>query len=299
MPPDPRSTGTGGGLPLALGAYFIWGLIPLYFAMARAVPPVEMVAWRIMFTLPFCLAVVAVRRQQGAVMLAIRDRRVLLTLAASGLLIAANWLVYVFAVTHGHVLASSLGYYINPLVNVLAGTLFLGERLSSRQWAAVAVAGLGVAILAWGARDMLWISLTLAFSFGGYGLVRKLAPVESLPGLTVETLLLTIPATICLVWLATSPGGTSMGKSAELAAVLACSGVVTGTPLLLFAGAARRMDYSALGMVQYLAPTMVFVLGLTVFGEPLRPIQLGCFVLIWSAVAIFSWDLLARRKGAR
>lgn len=295
MPSSLQSSRTGSGLPLALGAYFLWGLIPLYFAQTRAVPAGEMVAWRVLFTLPFCLAVVAFSRQGKVLLKAVRNWRLVLILAASGVLIACNWLVYVFAVTHGHVLASSLGYYINPLINVLAGTLFLKERLSRLQWAAVAVAACGVAVLAWGAHDMLWISLTVAFSFGGYGLVRKLAPVESLPGLTIETALLTLPAAIYLLWLAGTPDGTSLGISTRLDLIIACAGIITGTPLLLFAGAARRMDYSTLGFVQYLTPTMVFVLGLTVFGEPLQPIQLGSFVLIWCAVAMFSWDLLSRR----
>lgn len=295
--PSSRTTPGTGGLTLALGAYFIWGLIPLYFRLVHDVPPVEMVAWRVLATLPVCAAIVAWTGQTGTILRALADPRAVATLAASGTLIATNWLVYVFAVTHGHVLATSLGYYINPLVNVLAGTVFLKERLSPRQWAAVALAGAGVAILAWGARDMLWISLTLAFSFGGYGLVRKLATVESLPGLTIETVLLAVPAGAYLGWLAASPTGTVIGASLRMDLLVAISGPVTGIPLLLFAAAARKMDYSTLGFIQYLAPTMVFILGLTVFDEPLRPVQLGSFMLIWSAVAVFSWDLVARRRG--
>lgn len=299
MPLSEPSPRRGGGLPLALGAYAIWGIIPLYFASLRSLPAAEMVAWRVMFTVPFCLAITAWRREISQLRQVLSRPRMIAILAASGSLIASNWLMYVFAVTHGHVLAASLGYYINPLFNVVAGTLFLREKLSRPQWLAAALAGTGVAVLAWGARDMLWISMTLALSFGTYGLVRKLAPVESLPGLTIEALLLAAPAAAYLAWLAMTAGGTSLGVSPARDLLIALSGPITGTPLLLFAAAARRMDYSTLGFTQYISPTVVFLLGLTVFGEPLRPIQLGCFVLIWTSVAVFSWDVLARRRKSR
>lgn len=285
-----------GGLPYALGAYLIWGLIPLYFRLAHTVPPLEMIGWRVIMTLPFCLAVLAWFGNWGEVRSALTSPKVLATLAASSLFIAINWLTYVTAIAEGHIFATSLGYYINPLVNVLAGTVFLREKLSRPQWIAVGLATAGVAVLAWDARDMLWISLTLGFSFSAYGLVRKLAPVQSVPGLTVETLILLVPAIALVGMQALSPAGSSFGQSMQLNVTLAVAGVVTGFPLLLFAAAAQRMDYSALGFVQFLAPTIVFVLGLTVFGEPLRPVQLVCFVFIWGAIAVFCWDLLRARS---
>lgn len=206
-------------------------------------------------------------------------------------------MVYILAVQTGHVLATSIGYYMNPLANVLAGTLFLGERLSRRQWLAVGLAALAVSVLAWGALDTLWISLTLAFSFCSYGLVRKLAPVESLAGLSVETMVLMPVAAGIVWWFAASPAGSSMGEGITSDLLIAFSGVVTAVPLLLFAYAARRMDYSTLGMMQFIAPTIVFFLGLFLFKEPLNTSQLACFVLIWSAIAVFMWDLwLQRRK---
>jgi chloramphenicol-sensitive protein RarD len=287
------------GLFFAVGAYFIWGLLPLYIQLVRAVPPVEFVAWRIVFTVPVCLGIVALRRQWPDVVGALRRPAVSLALLASALLIGTNWLVYVYAVQTGHVLATSLGYYINPLVNVLLGTLFLKERLAARQWLAVGIAAAGVALLAWGAREMLAISLALAGSFALYGLVRKLAPVGSLPGLTVESGLLSLPAGAFLM--IAGLGGTaaySFGADPGLSLLVALSGVLTATPLLMFALAARLMDYSALGFVQFLAPTIQFAIGFFVFGEPLRPIQLACFVLIWTAVAVFAWDILARRRAA-
>lgn len=299
MSPPAPSSRTASGLPMALGTYFIWGLLPLYLRLVHQVPPFEFIAWRIIWTLPICLVFIAYNNQWSELRLAMRDRATLIRMATSAALIAVNWSVYVAAIQGGHVLAASLGYYINPLVNVLAGTLFLNERLSARQWGAVALAALGVSILAWGARDMLYISLTLATTFAAYGLVRKLAPVGPLAGLTVESGILTLPAMAVAIWYALSPAGSSMGQSLSADALIAFSGVVTAVPLLMFAVAARRMDYSLLGMCQFVAPTIVFVIGLTVFGEPLRHVQLACFVLIWSAIALFVWDLLAQRHSAQ
>ncbi|WP_323982065.1 EamA family transporter RarD [Novosphingobium aureum] len=288
-----------GGLPYALATYLFWGLFPLYFALLRDVPAFEMVGWRIVFTIPFCALVVSARRQWPAVGRALRERRTLGTLFASSLFIGANWTIYVWAVQQGHVLAASLGYYINPLLNVLAGTIFLREKLSRLQWAAVALAAVGVSVLAWGALDMLWISLGLAASFCSYGLLRKLAPVDALPGLTIESLVLLIPGLVAVGLPALGSGGSALAGPAGQVALLTLAGVFTGLPLLLFSEAARRMDYSTLGFVQYLTPTLVFLLGLFVFHEPIKPTQLACFVLIWTAIGIFTFDLLKRRSKAR
>lgn len=284
------------GLVLALGAYVIWGLLPLYLQFVRHVPPFEFVGWRILFTLPVCLAAIAIARDWRALWTALSSPKTVLIMLASSLLIGINWVVYIYAVQTGHVLATSLGYYINPLVNVLLGTVFLGERLTRRQWLAVALAGLGVALLAFGAVQMLWISLTLAFSFGTYGMVRKIAPVESLPGLTIESAVLSLPAA-GLIMISHAPAGLAVGQGAANDALIALSGLLTAVPLLMFAAAARKMDYSTLGFIQFLSPTIVFVLGLFVFHEPLRPLQLGCFVLIWGAIGLFVADLLARRRA--
>jgi chloramphenicol-sensitive protein RarD len=292
--PEPRPPS---GLPMAVGAYLIWGLLPLYLLTVRSVPPFEFVGWRIVFTLPLCLLFIALRRQFADLLAAIANRRTMALLLVSALFIGINWLIYVAAIQEGHVLAASLGYYINPLLNVLLGTVFLGERLSKAQWLAVALASLAVSLLAWNAREMLWISLSLAGSFAAYGLVRKLVPVGSLPGLTIETLLLSLPAIGIVLWQTAGPAQAAVGHDLNQSLLIAFSGVVTAVPLLMFAVAARRMDYSSLGFVQYLAPTMVFFIGLFVFKEPLRPIQLTSFVLIWAAVALFVWDLLARRRA--
>lgn len=285
-----------GGMPHAIIAYSIWGLLPLYLLLLRHVSPFEFVGWRVLFTLPVCGIAIIVSRQGGMLLAAMRDRRTMGLLLASALLIGSNWLVYIAAVQDGHVLAASLGYYINPLVNVLAGTVFLGERLTRTQWVAVALAAVGVSMLAWGARDMLGISLTLAGTFCAYGLIRKVTPVASLPGLTIEGALLTLPALGIVTWYATGPAGTALGNNIGTDLLLAASGILTAFPLLLFTVAAQRMDYSTLGFIQYLTPTFAFLLALFVFGEPLRPVQLACFVMIWTAIAIFTWDLISRRR---
>lgn len=286
------------GLIPALGAYTIWGFLPLYLLLVKTVPPFEFVGWRIIWTLPLCLVIIAFRHQFPELLAALKNPRTLLALLASAVLIATNWFVYIWAIMEGEVYATSIGYYINPLINVLLGTLFLGERLSRRQWLAVGVAAVAVALLAGGALTSLWISLTLGFSFGFYGLVRKQVVVGSLPGLTIESAILLLPAIGITAWYAGSPQGSSFGHEPVISGLIILSGILTAVPLLLFAIAARRMDYSTLGFIQYLAPTIVFFLGLTVFEQPLAPVKLMSFVLVWIAVAIFASDLWAKRRAA-
>ena len=286
------------GLGAAIGAYVIWGFLPLYLILVRSVPAVEFVGWRIIFTLPICLVIVAFRRQAMDVLRALRNRRVMLTLTASALLIGLNWLVYVWAIQKNYVYAASLGYYINPLVNVLLGTILLKEKLSRAQWIAVALAAAGVALLLGGALTTLWISLTLALSFGTYGLLRKQVDVGSLPGLTIESAILLLPAAGIAWWFAAGTQGSAIDESLSLTLLIAAGGALTAFPLLLFAIAARRMSYSTLGFIQFLAPTIVFILGMTVFDEELKLVQLACFILIWTAAAIFIWDLWSRRDRA-
>lgn len=286
------------GLPQAVGAYALWTLFPLYFALLRAASAFEIVAWRILCTLPLCLAAVVLLRQGEELRTVLRNPRLLGSLALSAVLIGSNWLIYVVAVAHGHLLATSLGYYINPLVSVLAGALFLGERLSPLRIVALALAALGVALLARDALPTLWISLSLALTFGSYGLVRKLVPVTAITGLTVETLVLVLPALGLLAWRAGLPQGLAMGSSPHLSLLLGSAGLVTAVPLLLFSSAARRMDLAILGFLQFFLPTGLFLMSLWLFGETLRPVQLACFLFIWSAIAVFCWDLWRQRRRA-
>lgn len=288
-----------GGLPYALAAYGIWGFVPLFFKLVVSVPPVEVLAQRIIWSLPLCFLIMVFRRQVGEYLAVLKDWRTLRLLIASALLIAVNWLVYIYAIFTDHVLAASLGYYLNPLVNVMLGMIFLGERLSRLQLVAVVIAGIGVAILLAGALDTLWISLTLAFSFGIYGLIRKVVPVGSLPGLSVETTVLLLPSLGVAGWYLWAGDGRGFASGTSISLLLMAGGVVTAVPLLLFATAARRMSYAALGFVQYLAPTLQFLLSLFVFGEPLKPAQLACFVLIWISIAVFSFDMLRKMRAER
>lgn len=284
------------GLWAAVGAYLIWGFLPLYLILVRSVPAMEFVGWRIVWTLPLCLVIVTVRKQLPQLRAALTNRRTMGWLFVSATLIAVNWIVYVWAIQSNYVYAASLGYYINPLINVLLGTLLLKEQLSRFQWAAVALAAVGVSLLLGGALTTLWISLILALSFGTYGLIRKQVDVSALPGLTIESLLLLAPASGVIWFYSGTPGGSSFAQSTELSLAIMLGGVLTAIPLLMFAIAAKRLPYSTLGFIQFLAPSIVFVLGLTVFGEELKPVQAACFACIWAAAAIFVWDLWSRSK---
>ena len=230
------------GLPAAFGAYLIWGFLPLYLILVSSVPAFEFVSWRIVWTLPICVLIVLFRKQIPDIRDALANPRALMVLTASALLIATNWYIYVWAIQAGEVYAASLGYYINPLINVLLGTMLLNERLSRIQWVAVAIAGAGVAVLLAGALTTLWISLTLALSFGVYGLLRKQVPVGSLPGLTIESAILVPIAAGVAWWYAQSPAGSSFGVDLWLSLAIVLGGLLTAIPLLMFAVAARRMD---------------------------------------------------------
>ncbi len=298
MSPSEKPSPDRTGLVSALSAYVMWGFLPLYLILVKAVPPTEFVAWRIIFTVPICLLIVMLRRQMPEVRAALGNKRVLLTLFGSAFLIGVNWFVYVWAIQNGNVYAASLGYYINPLLNVVLGTVFLGEVLTRRQWFAAALAAAGILLLLGGALTTLWISLTLAASFATYGLLRKTVAVGALPGLTIESALL-LPLALGIAWVfAAGPGGSAVAVSTELTLTIMLGGLLTAVPLLLFAIAARRMNYSTLGFIQFLAPTIVFILGLTVFEEELQMVQLACFIMIWSAAAIFVWDILQRSRVA-
>lgn len=224
-----------------------------------------------------------------------RQPRLVGRLIISALLVGTNWTLYVAAIVHGHVLAASLGYYINPLVNVALGTLFLGERLSWRQWAAVGIAAAGIMLLLGGAIGMLGTALSLAVSFAFYALVRKLTPVKAITGLTIETMVLYPLAAIWAFAATQAPHGSSLGAGGMTAVLLVGSGLATAVPLILFAVAARNLTLSTLGFLQFTAPTIVFLIGI-VYGETLDPVRLACFVLIWIALALFVWDIWQRSR---
>lgn len=274
------------GLIQGLGAYLIWGLLPLYFVALKDVAAGEVVASRIGFSLLFLGLVMLAMRRFGPLRAALRNWRIMAALVASALLISVNWLVYIWAVQNGHVLAGSLGYFLNPLINVLLGVVVLKERLTRVQAGAVALAGVGVAVLAAGAGDALWISLTLGLSFGLYGLVRKMASVGALEGLTIETAILTPIAVAYLAWLA-GHGGLTFGQETQTTILLVVAGIVTAVPLLLFAASARRLPYATIGLLQYVAPTIQFLLAVAVLGEALTVPHIICFACIWAGLALY------------
>jgi len=278
------------GLLFGVGAYLLWGVLPLYFKLLAGVAATEIVAHRIIWSLIFLAALVTVWRRWPAIRTALATGRVMMTLVVTALLIAANWLIYIFAVISGHVLAGSLGYYLNPLVNVLLGVVLLKERLTRGQLAAVLLAGLGVAVLAARAGGDLWISLALALSFGLYGFIRKIAPVDALEGLAIETAILAPVSLGYIIWLQQQGQGGFAAYGATTNALLIVGGAVTAVPLLLFNAAAKRLPYSTLGFLQYIAPSLQFLLAVLAFGERFTRAHALCFGAIWIALAIFAFE---------
>ncbi|MDO7834488.1 EamA family transporter RarD [Sphingobium sp. HBC34] len=281
-----------------LAAYGLWGLLPLFFRLLHHVDPVEIVTQRILWSLLLILSLLALRRGLPAFFLVLRDRRLVLALTISALMIGLNWLTYVWAVNQGHVLAASLGYFLNPLVNVTLGVLVLKERLRRPQLLAIGIAAIGVAILAASALTTLWISLTLAISFAFYALVRKLTPVAPMAGLGVETALLAPLAVGYLVWEA-QHGGIGFGQDMATTSLLILAGAVTTVPLLLFAVAAQRLPMAMLGLLQYITPMLQFFCGVLLFGEKLGLGQMLSFGLIWVGLILFASDGIAVARRNR
>ncbi|MCD2323237.1 EamA family transporter RarD [Sphingomonas sp. IC-56] len=284
-----------GGLLLAVGAFAIWGVLPLYFHALSEVPALQVLSHRIVWSM-LLLGVVVLAVGRGRSILAAARGRTLLLLIASAALIAVNWLVYIWAVQHHHVLEGSLGYFINPLVNVALGVLVLGERLRRWQGVAIGVAAAGVVVLALSGGGSLWISLVLAASFGLYGLVRKMVAIDALGGLTIETVLLA-PIALGVLIYASANGQASFGVSWRLDGMLVAAGLITSVPLLMFAAAARRMPLATLGLLQYIAPTLQFAEAVLVFGEPVTRVHAVTFVLIWSGCALYAWDSVRAARG--
>ena len=278
------------GLPQALGAYVAWGLMPLFFKALTSVAPIEVVAHRIVWGALLLVMVLAIRGRLGELATVLRTRKSMATLTATASLIAINWLIYIWAVFNDHVVAAALGYYLNPLLNVVLGYVVLKERLSRAQVFAVALAAVGVAVLAAGALSTLWVSLALAGSFGTYGLIKKMTPVGPMVGMATETLILSPVALGFLVWLAFVGGGAFGMQSRDIDLLLIAGGAVTAIPLVLFASAAKKMKFATLGVIQYLAPTTQFLLGVFLYREALTTAHLIAFPLIWTGLILYSWD---------
>lgn len=283
------------GMWAAVGAYVLWGVMPLYWHLLKAVPSLQIVLHRIAWSAVFVGAYLLWRDGRGWMQRTLAGPRLWWMLALSGLLIAFNWGLYIWAVNAGHVVETALGYFISPLLNVLVGVLFLRERLRPLQWLSVAVAAVGVLWLALGYGQVPWIALALAASFGLYGVVRKLTHVDAVAGLGVESAYLFVPVVALLLW----TGGLGTGYGAASTALLVLGGIVTALPLIGFAYAVRRIPLATVGVLQYIAPTLQFLIGVLVFREPFDRERLLGFGCIWLALAIFAADGALRARRGR
>ena len=293
---DPQRSRAGG--LFALGAFFTWGAAPLYFRQLRGVPALEIVAHRVAWSAVLLLAIAALLGRLGPVLAVLRRPKLLLALTGTAVLIGANWVLFVWAIETKHLIQVSLGYFTNPLVSVALGAAFLRERLSRAQAWAVAIAGTGVLVLAISSREVPWLALLLAGTFGLYGLFRKLLPVDPLTGLLVETVVLW-PVAAGWLLLRQAAGTGAFGRhGAGIDALLVLSGALTSVPLLCFVAAARRLSLTALGFFQYLAPTLQFLIAVAIWDEPFDARKLAAFCAIWAALALVSFDAVKRSRRA-
>ena len=285
------------GAVYAASAFLIWGMCPVYWKALRAVPALEIILHRVVWSFFFLVPIVMTMRRWKEIVDVLKNHRTLLTLLVSALILGGNWLLYIWAINNDYLLQASLGYYINPLVNVVLGMVFLKERLRPPQMLSVLMAFTGVLYLTISYGEFPWIALILALSFGLYGLIRKVAPVGALVGLTVETLLLSVPALIYLFYLDSRGAGTIFRVSLKLSLLLMGCGLVTAIPLLLFTLGARRIYLSNLGLLQYIAPSGMFILAVFLYREPFSSAEVVTFIFIWTALAIYSTDSLHYYRG--
>ncbi len=284
------------GVILAIGAYLLWGLFPLYWKQLQAVPAREIVAHRILWSLVFLCLVIALWKRASTTFKLLRNLRIISIYGCSAALLFINWLTYIWAVNSGYIVDASLGYFINPLVSVFLGMIFFRERLRTGQWVAIGLAATGVGYLTFGYGSLPWIGLVLAFSFGIYGLIKKGAPLEALEGQSIEMSLLFPPALIFLIYLESihvaAFGHAGLGTNL----LLILGGAVTATPLLMFSAAARRIPLSMIGILQYLAPTLQFSIGVWVYEEAFPRYRLTGYTLIWTALVVYTLEGLYQRK---
>jgi len=282
-------------------AYLLWGVFPLYFILLAPTGPFEVVAWRLLLTLVFCVLLLAITRGRQRLITIWRQPKLLALTALAGILIYVNWQVFVIATMNEHVVETSLGYFINPIFTVLLGVLVLHERIRTAQWVAIGIAAVavGVIIVAYG--SFPWIALSLTASFGLYGLVKKkIGPaVDAVSGLTLESFWM-IPIAVVILVVVAGGDGITMGTVSPVHTVLlCCAGIATAVPLLLFAAGTRRVDLSLVGMIQFITPIMQFLLGWAVLGEPMPPERWIGFILVWVAIAVFLGDILVHRGRGR
>jgi chloramphenicol-sensitive protein RarD len=301
MPAAPSARGFGPGLGFAVAAYGLWGFLPLYFVLLTPIGPFEIVAMRILLALAFCVILLTVTRTWKPFLHLVRQPRVLGIMAIAGVLIYINWQVYIFAILTGHVVEGALGYFINPIVTVVLGVVFLRERLRVAQWIAVGISVVAVLVIAIGYGTFPWIALTLAFSFGLYGFIKKRVggQVDAISGLTIETGLLTPVAIVILVIVASTSGIVTGTQGTGHLILTLFAGVITATPLLLFAAAARRLPLVYIGLTQYLAPVLQFIIGVAFLHEEMPLERWIGFALVWVALIVLTADMLASGRAQR
>lgn len=297
----PRLSPNTSGILFGIGAYGLWGVLPLYFLAVERAGAVEIVASRVLFSLVFCVLLVTAMRSWRPLLTAARNPQTVAILAGASVLIAANWLTYSWAVLNERAVEAALGYFINPLVSVLLGVLLLKEKLRPLQWTAMGVGFTAVMVLAVAYGSVPWVALTLAFSFGFYGLVKKQVGgrIDAVASLTIETAVLTPVAAAVLLWLGLTGGATLLSEGPAHFWLLAASGVITAVPLIFFGAAARRLPLSTVGLLQYLAPTLQFILALVVFQEQMPPERWAGFGLVWLALVLLTVDMLGAPGRAR
>ena len=278
------------GVGYASAAFLIWGLSPIYWKVLRNIPAFEIIMHRVIWSFLFLIIILVFQRRLNELIAALKNRRTYLILFPTTILLGFNWFIYIWAVNNEHILQASLGYFINPLINVLLGMFFLKERLRPLQAVSLVLAGIGVLYLTFHYGAFPWIALSLAFAFGFYGLIRKVAPVSSLVGLSVEMLFLAVPALAYIVFLDNNGTGALFRISIKIDLFLMGAAFLTALPLLLFTRGARRLNLSTLGFLQYLSPSCMFLLGVYLYNEPLLNAQILTFVLIWTALLIYSTD---------
>jgi chloramphenicol-sensitive protein RarD len=283
------------GLLAALGAFTIWGLLPLYWKLLSTAIPIEIVCHRITWSTVATISLLILWKKAGKLLVVLKDRKIIVRFGLTSLLLSINWLLYIWSVNNNYIIESSLGYYINPLINVLLGVCFLNERLRTFQWVAVFSAFSGVCYLTFSYGQFPWIAITLAFTFGLYGLLRKTAVLPSLEGLCLETSLLFIPALAVLIFFAKQGQSDFLDQNSSGRLLLVSTGLVTSMPLLLFGYAAQKIQLSTLGVVQYLAPTLQFCIGLFIYKESFPREQMIGFMLVWCGLLIYAMDGIIRQ----
>jgi len=276
------------GILYAIAAYGCWGVYPLYWKLLVTVAPLQIISHRLVWSFVFVIALVLLKGQLGEVRRVLRQPRLVLTLLTSSTLLTANWLLYIWAVNSGQIVESSMGYYINPLVSMVLGMIFLKERVDLAQGAAIGLALLGVGYMVISYGRLPWIALLLAISFGLYGLIRKTVPVDSITGLLLETALLFPPFLAYLIYLAVHGQGAFISQGVLVSLLLAFCGVITACPLIWVVLAAKRLSLKTLGFCQYLAPTLMLLIGVLIYGEPFTAGHRISFGLIWAAIAVYS-----------